>query len=137
MLTWHWISFGNFSCFHSNKLKNLNLNNIWYAYSSALLKDSQIKKLYATRQKRYFENSKVNFLKLIEHSLRVIGVFYGRVFVSSILFLIFIFVFLPVLNNVFYSISLIINLTILFVQAKNYLNKKVDYKNYLKNIKII
>ena len=56
LLTWNWISFGNFSCFHSSNLKKLLVNNnIWYAYSAGVIKNCKIKKLYATRQKRYFE----------------------------------------------------------------------------------
>jgi hypothetical protein len=137
VFTGNWMSFGNFSCFHSNNLnKILSNNDIWIAYSAGILKNSKIKKVYATRQKRYFEKSKVNFLKLIEHSLRIFGVFYNKVFFSSLIYSLLICIFFPKFNFLLPCIVLM-NLLVLFVRFKNY--KKVDfgYRNYIKNIKIV
>jgi hypothetical protein len=70
LFTGRWVNFGNFSCFHSKNLKFLLSNNsVWLAYSSAVIKNTKIKRLYAARKKRYFEQSKVNFLQLLEHSI--------------------------------------------------------------------
>ena len=137
ILTWNWISFGNFSCFNSNNLKKISLNNIWYAYSSGILKSCKIKKLYAMRQKRYFESSKVNFLKLVEHSLRVIGVSFNRIIVSSLAILFIIFIFPTFLNYLFYSIILFINLLVFFVIRKNSPPEQISYVNYVKDSKNI
>ena len=137
LLTRHWISFGNFSCFNSSNLKKISLNDIWYAYSSGILKNCKIKKLYATRQKRYFDSSKVNFLKLVEHSLRVVGVFYNRIIISSLLVFLAIVFFSTGLNILFYSIILFVNLSILFVRKKHKPLKEIDYIYYIKDLNTI
>jgi len=134
-LTWNWISFGNFSCFHSRNLKKILLNNnIWLAYSAGVLKNCKIKKIYTKRQKRYFEKSKVSFLNLIEHSLRILGVFYKRVLISSFFYLCVIIFFFPQINYLFYFLIAVLNLTILFVRFKNLSTKPMNYKDYMKDL---
>jgi len=138
LLTGGWINFGNFSCFHSKNLKSLLSNNsIWFAYSSAVLKNTKIKRLYAERKRRYFENSKVNFLQLLEHSMRVMGVFYNRVFLISLIYTIIVTKFFVESSNLIYSLILLTNFLILFVLAKNYIRSKLNYSDFLKNIKKI
>jgi hypothetical protein len=138
LLTWNWISFGNFSCFHSSNLKKLLVNNnIWYAYSAGVIKNCKIKKLYATRQKRYFETSKVNFFKLIEHSLRIMGVFYQRVLISSFFFIYLISILFSQFDLILYTLIILINLIVLAVKVKNYLRLPLNYKDFLKNLKKI
>jgi hypothetical protein len=135
--TGNWMSFGNFSCFHSNNLNKILFNNdIWMAYSAGILKNSKIKKVYATRQKRYFEESKVNFLKLIEHSLRIFGVFYNKVFFSSLVYSLLIFIFFPKFYFLLLCIILM-NILVLLVRFKNYKKVDFDYRNYIKNIKTV
>ncbi len=136
-LTGHWISFGNFSCFNSNNLEKLNLNDVWYAYSSAVLKNSKIKKLYASRQKRYFESSKVNFLKLVEHSLRINSVFYRRVLVSSFFFTFFVWLFNTQFSFLLYILIFLLNLLIILVKIKNYKKPSVNLNSHIKEIKIV
>ena len=138
ILTGGWINFGNFSCFHSKNLKSLLSNNsIWFAYSSAVLKNTKIKRLYAERKRRYFEISKVNFLQLLEHSMRVMGVFYNRVFLISLIYTIIVTKFFVESSNLIYSLILLTNFLILFVLAKNYIRSKLNYSDFLKNIKKI
>ena len=50
IFTWKWISFGNFSTFHSKILKKINYNEIYLAYSSGILKNFKIVKSFAVRQ---------------------------------------------------------------------------------------
>ena len=136
-LTWNWISFGNFTCFNSNNLKKLNLNDVWYALSGGVLKNCKIKKLYASRQKRYFENSKVNFLKLVEHSLRIISVFYKRMFISSFLLTLIIWTFTFKLSVLFYLLVFFINLIVILVKRKNYIKPTLNLNSFIREIKII
>ena len=92
LFTFKWISFGNFTTFNSKNLESLLSNNSsWYAHSSSVLKNCKIKRLYAKREKRYFDKSKLSLLSLIEHSLRVNSIFFTRIFSISILYTTFIF----------------------------------------------
>ncbi len=136
-LTWKWISFGNFSCFHVDNLKNIKLNEVWCAFPSAVLKKTNIKRLYATRNKRYFDSSKVNFLKLIEHSLRVNSVFYEKVLTNSFIYMFLIWFFSIKFSILLYSLILLINLTIIFIKFKYDVKIPIDYKTFQKNIKKI
>ena len=88
LLTVKWISYGNFSSFHSKNIKKiLSDNSVWLAYSSAVMKNTKIKKTYSKRLKRYFGKSKVSFPFLVTHSIKIIGVFYKRVLVLSLFYL--------------------------------------------------
>ena len=138
LTTWNWISFGNFSCFHSNNLeKILANNNIWFAYSAGVLKNCEIKKIYSTRQKRYFESSKVNILKLIEHSLRIVGVFYKKVLFSSLIYFFLIYSFFAQVKIIFYFLIFVFNFLVLFTKIKNYSKNPINYLIYTKDIKTI
>lgn len=87
LFTGQWMSFGNFTCFFYKNLSTiLSDNSVWYAYSAAVKKNTKIKRIYAARAKRYFDKTKVNFLFLISHSLRIIGVFYKRLIFFSLLY---------------------------------------------------
>jgi hypothetical protein len=136
-LTWHWVSFGNFSSFHSSNLKKINLYDIWYAYSSGILKNCKIKKLYASRQKRYFESSKVNFLKLVEHSFRIISIFYKRTAISSLLLCLVIWIFGSKFNFFFYTLIILANLIIIFIKIINYVKPNVDLNSFVRATKIL
>jgi hypothetical protein len=138
LTTWNWISFGNFSCFHSSNLKKILVNNnIWFAYSAGVLKNCKIIKLYSTRQKRYFESSKVNILKLIEHSIRIASVFYSKVLLSSLIYLFIIYSFFGKFKIFFYFLIFALNFLILFIKIKNYSRDPINYLLYTKDIKTI
>ena len=134
LVTGNWISFGNFSCFFSNNIvKILSDNSVWYAYSAAIKKNSKITRLYAARKKRYYDNTKVNFLFLVFHSIRIIGVFYKRV-------IIYIFVYLFIINFLFNKYLLFLNsvvflfLALIFI-VMNFSKKEKSYKFNIKRIK--
>ena len=136
-LTWNWVSFGNFSCFHSKNLNKINLYYVWYAFSTGVLKSLKIKKLYAARKKRYFESSKVSFLNLIEHSLRINCVFHERIIINSFICFILIFIFSTKFNIFFYGLIIFLNLLVILIKIKNYPKNSIKWKLYLKNIKLI
>ena len=87
ILTGHWMSFGNFSCFFYKNLENiLSDKSIWHAYSASIKKTSKIFRVYATRAKRFYGNSQVRLSFLFGHSIRIIGVFYRRVIIFSLIY---------------------------------------------------
>ena len=99
IFTFKWISFGNFTTFNSKNIsKILSNNDCWYAYSSSVIRNCKIKRLYAKREKRYFDKSKLNLLTLMEHSLRVNAVFFQKIFFNSILYLLLIYFSLSIFN---------------------------------------
>ena len=102
IFTLQWINFGNYSSFHSLNISNILKNNYaWLAYSSAVIRNCKIKKVYASRKKRFFGKSKLTSFGLFIHSLRVNLVFFNfhffiYIFILSINFfiiLILIYVF--------------------------------------------
>ncbi|MAV64844.1 MAG: hypothetical protein CMG00_06620 [Candidatus Marinimicrobia bacterium] len=138
VFTLNWVSFGNFSCMHSKNVKNiLSNNNLWYAYSSGVLANSKIKRIYAKRQKRYFDKSKTNFLALIEHSFRIMAVFYERVFFSSLIYIFFSIILF--IDNGFKIAFFIffLNLCVLWNKIKHYKKGNINYKEFLVNLKKI
>ena len=142
LVSLNWISFGNFSSFHS---RNLNMilknNNVWLAYSSAVALNCKIKRLYAKRKQRYFGKSKVNFPSLALHSLRVISVLYKRVLLFSFIYITALF-FLYYLNKsilIFFLIFFFIIFNILILIVKFFINIKNlnSWDEYIKEIKKI
>lgn len=132
LFTAYWISFGNFSSFHSKNLSNILKNNrLWLAYSSAVALNCKIIRLYAKRKERYFGKSQVNFLSLILHSFRVISVFWKNVIIFSltyvIIFLVMFYFFNNILNIIFILMIIIFNF---ILQLVRYLNKKEDLNNW-------
>ena len=129
LLTGHWISFGNFSCFHIGNLKNILADNsVWHAYSAAVIKNSKIKRIYAKREKRYYDKSQVKLSFLVGHSFRIIGVFYKRVGLISILFLCFIYFLNLKCSWIFYIIIFIMNLFLAFIIMKSKIEKNISFK---------
>ena len=134
IFTLNWMSFGNFSCFSNKNLKKiLSDDSIWYAYSAAIKKNTNISKVFALRAKRYYGNSRVNLIFLINHSLNIISIFYKRVFFLSIIYLSLINFYFN--HNVFLINILVIffNILIIFIKFKNDLKKETFYT--LKKIK--
>ena len=134
IFTLKWISFGNFSTFHSKILKKINRNELCLAYSSGILKNFKIIKTFAVRQKRYFGTSKVSLLKLIEHSMRVISVYQTRVMINS--FLILLFLFILKIEIFFLILPFIIFFLILlnFIRSKNNPKREIKSTDYIKSI---
>ena len=142
VLSSHWISYGNFSSFHSKNLSDILKNNkAWLAYSSAVSLNCRIKRVYAKRRERYYGQSKVNFLGLVLHSLRVISVLHLNVILFSLSYLsifILITIFFKSSIFLFLAISIIVfNLVLLFVKDKNNIKEFNKWQSFIKNKKIL
>ena len=128
IFTIQWMSFGNFSCFHYKNLKKILSNNsIWHAYSAAIKKNTNIFRVYAARSKRFYGKSKVRLQFLINHSFKIIGVFYIRVIFFSI-------IYIYLVNNYIHSNAYLLNLLIMIFNIiiilaiyKNGFKKKFSY----------
>ena len=127
LLTVKWISYGNFSSFHSKNIKKiLSDNSVWLAYSSAVMKNTKIKKTYSKRLKRYFGKSKVNFSFLVTHSIKIIGVFYKRVLVLSLFYLLLVNKLFNSFDSFFLIFIFIINAVIVLTISKKNSDKNVN-----------
>lgn len=137
LFTMKWISFGNFSTFCSKNLKNLlSNNNSLYAHSSSVLKNCNIKRLYAKREKRFFDKSKLGLIALADHSLRVNSVFYRNIIFSSVIYSILILLLIePHCSYLFLSPILIFNFFIFLIKVKFYNLKLNKLSVYIKDIK--
>tara|TARA_B100000941_G_scaffold70649_1_gene47910 strand:+ start:124 stop:1029 length:906 start_codon:yes stop_codon:yes gene_type:complete len=133
-----WISFGNFTTFNSKNIeKILSDTSSWLAHSSSVIKNCKIKRVYARRDKRYFDKSKLSLLKLIEHSIRVNAVFAKRVLISSVVYISFIY-FIFGLGNLLFLISLGIiffNLLIFLIRIKHLIKNYKICDNIIENYK--
>jgi len=120
LFTFKWISFGNFSCLNTQNLNKLFKDeSLYLAYSAAVIKNNKIKRLYSKKTKRFFGKSKVSFLKLIEHSLRILSVFRTKIFLTSSIYTIILIFLVKKLLFIFLFFYLILNLTILFFEKKH------------------
>jgi hypothetical protein len=137
-LTAKWISFGNFSSFHSKNIKKILLDNSsWHAYSAAIIKNANIKRTYSPRLKRYYDKSKVSFLFLMTHSIKIMGVFYNRIFIFSLFYALLINKLFKDFDSLILVSVLVINILIFSVIVKNYAGKQTNFLNFIKNIKIV
>ena len=135
--TLKWISFGNFSSFHSKQLNKILFNDSsWLAFSSCVSKNCEIKKVNAERKKRLIGASKLSFFNLVSHSLRVGAVFFLRSILLSSLYLIFLiylftldhvfsiyFIVMILLYNFFLYLTILINNQKKFVNSVSYIIK--------------
>ena len=140
IFTFKWISFGNFTTFNSKNIsKILSNNDCWYAYSSSVIRNCKIKRLYAKREKRYFDKSKLNLLTLMEHSLRVNAVFFPKIFFNSILYLLLIYFSLSIfnLNYIFIYLIILFNLLLFYIRKKYYIANLNRINNLIDNIKLL
>ena len=140
IFTFKWISFGNFTTFNSKNIsKILSNNDCWYAYSSSVIRNCKIKRLYAKREKRYFDKSKLNLLTLMEHSLRVNAVFFPKIFFNSILYLLLIYFSLSIfnLNYIFIYLIILFNFLLFYIRKKYYIANLNRINNLIDNIKLL
>ena len=132
------IRFGNFSLINFNHLKKISSKKeLWSAYPpTILLNIDKLKHITGNREKRYADNSKMNFFGLVLHALRVFAVLKKRIFFFSIYF----FFFLYILYFYDLIISLYFNLISIFLMTFNICINLIslDNKNkFLKNFKKI
>jgi len=137
LFTFKWITFGNFSTFNRKHLNKLFLNNYsLYAHSSSILKNCSIKRLYAKREKRFFDKSKLSILALINHSLRINSVFYRNIFFSSVFYSLIIYIFMnQFYNYLFLHIILFYNLLVLYTKVKFWKLKINSLNDYINDVK--
>lgn len=140
-LTMKWISFGNYSSFHSKNLGKILKNNLsWLAYSSCVMHNCNIYKINAERQKRLHGKSKLSFFGLFKHSFRILSVFQKKILLTSIFYLFVISILkfsLPLeIIYIFVSILIIVNILV-FITKKIILNDYPRKKLLFKKIKII
>ena len=122
------MSFGNFSCFHYKNLKKILSNNsIWHAYSAAIKKNTNIFRVYAARSKRFYGKSKVRLHFLINHSFKIIGVFYKRVIFFSIIYIYLVDNFIHSNAHLLKLLIMIFNIIIIIAIYKNGFKKKFSY----------
>jgi len=132
LFTFKWISFGNFSCLNSQNLNKLFKDeSLYLAYSAAVIKNNKIRRLYSKRGKRFFGKSKVNFLKLIEHSFRILSVFRSQINLTSLIYTIILIFLVQKLTFIIFIFFIILNLIILFFEIKY---KPKNINTYNKNI---
>ncbi len=138
LLTFNWISFGNYSCFHSKNIKKILKNNhSWLAYSSCVVRNCKITKISTNRQKRFFGKSKLSFYGLFNHSFRVLSVFQNKILLTSIIYLFITNLFLEEMYYFQEIISFFIilyNLMILITLKKNKNFLYFKKKEFIKKI---
>jgi len=137
LFTGNSIKFGNFSLIRFNKTKDLiNKSDLWAAYPAAIVSNlNNIKRIKSERKKRYSGNSKVNLIKLFNHSSRVFSVFKIKILIFSIIY--YFITYFILTNSIFFLnllfISLILaNIYNLYVD----LNNKRDLKESLNFLRI-
>ena len=139
LFSFNWISFGNFTTFNSKNLTQILSNNSsWYAHSSSIIKNCKIKKTFARREKRYFDKSKLGFMSLIEHSLRINSVFLKQIFITALIYSIIIFLFLPSsLNIVIIVLIFTYNVILLLIKKKHFKKDIRDINKFISEIKSV
>lgn len=119
ILTGKFVNFGNFSSFSSTLLKKLlSNNNLYLAYSSGVLKNyNKFFFIKIKKNKRFYGNSKVNLQFLLEHTFKIISVFYISVFLRTLFFVLLLFIILESLKLKFFIsiFFIIINLVFIFI----------------------
>ena len=143
--TFNWISFGNYSSFHTKNVRKILKNNdSWLAYSSCIIKNCKILKIDTERKKRFYDKSKLSFFGLFKHSIRVLSVFQKIIFYNSLIYISFLFVFKKIGIISSYSllflifIILLFNFLILFIKKitfKDFIVKKNTFIKKIINIK--
>lgn len=139
-LTHKFLRFGNFSllkCTALNKIKQSK--DLWLAYPSTIIKNfDNVKTIYAKKEVRYVGLSKMSYLNLIIHAIRILCVLRKKIFINSIIYtILFILSFIAV-NKIFFLILILylILLNIFLLVLQPVFQKKIplNYLNLIKNI---
>ena len=97
------------------------------------------KRLYAKREKRYFDKSKLSLINLVEHSLRINAVFVERTIISSVFYILILY--LNFSNNnfsLFVILNLIIfNILVIFMKFKHSSNEFKKSPNLISSHKLL
>jgi len=136
ILTGKFINFGNFSSFPSSILKHIILkDDIYLAFSSGVINNYKKIFLYAVnKNKRFYDNSKVNFSFLFLHSMKIISVFINVVFLRSF-FISILFVIInrnPKIDIAIIILFLLFSFFLLFLNL--FCKPKKRFTYYIKDI---
>ena len=131
------VRFGNYSLINSNKLKNLLSNgDLWGAYSAAIVNNhTDIEPLFYERKVRYAGETKMNLFMLLFHSLRIISVFNKRVYLSSIIYILFFILIYFIYNHILFLLLIFLIIFFNIIIFKISINNKKEYLDkYIKFI---
>ncbi len=130
ILTFKWINFGNFTCLHSYNLKKMQTKNeIGVAVSASISKNCKIINSPSRRLKRYEGNSQVSYFGLFLHSLRILSVYYIKIFFILLIYMILTLIFITnsiKILAVIFSAIIIFDLILIMI----YRNFKITEKDY-------
>jgi len=122
------VKFGNYSCLSKKTVtKILSSGSIWLTYSGSIVKNfSSIESISSTRGIRYFGPSKMNFAKLVIHSLNISAAFRETIFIRSTLLIMFFSYAAHQTTNSYFLIPAM--LSWVFMLFMFYLSRKDDVK---------
>ena len=136
--TFKWISFGNYAAFHSNLIRRLiSDNSSWFALSSTYIKNSDIKRLYADRKKRYFGKSKLSLNSLFIQSMRVNCVFLKRIFITSAIYVLILYILNIVFLKIILFLIILFNSTIFFIYFQTNPGEYKDSQKLIDKITVL
>ena len=134
------IKFGNYTCLPKSIVeKMINEKATWSSFSGSLAKVAKDRvSVPSERGSRYFDPSKMSFMKLVKHSLSIIAVFKINVLIRSILFLL-IYLFLISQNISLITLIPIPVIIVMIIAVFSISNREniSEFKNSLTNITII
>lgn len=139
LLSLKYIRYGNFSILKSKYIPKFFCNNdIWFSYSASIENNfNNIMKIYARKEKRYFDKSNMNYCKLILHALKIQSVFRKRIILISIIYVFIFFNFLYKVNEtIFFIVTInliILNFTINLINFIHLKNKPRKYFDLIKD----
>lgn len=136
LLTGKYLNIGNFSAFHSNLLKSILTNkDLSLAYCSGVIKNyHKLIFLGFPKKKRFYGNSKVNFLFLLKHSINIISVFYKSVLFRTLILFLLSLLYLDNYQVITFFVILIFNL---ILTANYFFNSNFEHKKFIRNVEII
>ena len=143
LLTHKFIRFGNFSLLKSTALNKIkDSKDLWLAYPSTIIKNCEsIGMIFAKKEMRYAGQSKMSYLNLFTHIIRILCVLREKIFFNSMFYLIFLILLYINKNKILLLILILylILLNILLFIAKSIFLKEIpsNYSDLIKNIKII
>jgi hypothetical protein len=122
------VKFGNYSCLSKKAVgKILSSGSIWLSYSGSIIKNfTSIHSIESIRSTRYFGPSKMNFIKLILHSLNISASFRETIFIRSTLLVMFFGYAAHETTNSYFLIPAM--LSWVFMLFMFYLSRKDDLK---------
>ncbi len=136
LFTFKKIRYGNFCLLNNDHVKDINFdNNLWSALPPTI--SNNVKRItYITldREKRYTGNSKMNFIGLLLHALKVFSVLRYRFIFSSMLYLFISYIFFlgTHLFNLILFLIMISNIIIFLIPFLY----RINYRKISKKLKI-